>query len=282
MIPEKLLTRNYHSVLDQQLRAYYVYTPKGYDPQAAQSWPLLLFLHGDGERGNGNDELPYVLKHGPLYEAWVHKSDLPFVMVSPQLPMFGRDRRLAHLQNRSLLELSHDGRAPQREPAALSERPIRRKPSVEHEQKLAPLLPQGWDCVEQDLIQILHDVRSDFRIDHSRVYLSGLSYGGFGTWHLGAQHPHLFAAIAPVCAWLHPQYVASLANAQLPIWLYAGGRDSVITIDNFYLGMELLRQKGHKHARFTVHEDMEHDVWRRVYQSSELYSWLLSHRNHNR
>lgn len=282
MIPEKLLTRNYCSALDQQPRSYYVYTPSGYNPDSEKTWPLLLFLHGDGERGNGHDELPYVLKHGPLYEAWVHKRKLPFVIVSPQLPMFGRDQRLAHLQNRSPLEFPYERRTVPREPATVSERPIRRKPSVEHEQKLAPLLPQGWDCVEQDLLQILNAVQSDLRIDSSRVYLSGLSYGGFGTWHLAARHPQRFAAIAPVCAWLHPQYVASLAAAAMPIWLFAGGRDSVITIDNFYLGMELLRQKGHSHARFTVHEDMEHDVWRRVYESNELYSWLLSHTGRKR
>lgn len=66
------------------------------------SWPILMFLHGNGERGNGKDELDYVLMHGPLYEAWIQKKDLPFIIVSPQLPMFDFDNKgIDYITNRS-------------------------------------------------------------------------------------------------------------------------------------------------------------------------------------
>lgn len=275
----ELRTHEVQSTLDAQPRRYYIYTPRGYDASSTEEWPLLLFLHGDGERGNGQNELPFVLKHGPLFEAWIQQQDLPFLIVSPQLPMFGRDKRgIAHLQNRSLTTVPVRGRlAPPREAPTGSSRPIKRVLGVREENHLAPLLPEGWDCVEQDVLNVLQDACHHYRVDRRRRYLTGLSYGGFGTWHMAASHPQLFAAIAPVCGWLHPKYAPAIAAVQTPTWLFAGGRDSVITIDNFYLGIEALRQAGHKQVRFTVHEDMEHDVWRRVYESSDLYHWLLSH-----
>ncbi len=67
----QLLRLDYTSRIDQQARQYFVYLPKGYQQQGRQKWPVLLFLHGNGERGNGLDELDYTLIHGPLYEAWV-------------------------------------------------------------------------------------------------------------------------------------------------------------------------------------------------------------------
>ena len=77
-----------------------------------------MFLHGDGERGNGQDELGYVLKHGPLYEAWIQKKDLPFIIISPQLPMFGRDQlpEMAYILKRTPAEIPN--RAPNSSPHA--------------------------------------------------------------------------------------------------------------------------------------------------------------------
>src|SRR5690606_13483480 len=63
---------------------------------------------------------------------------------------------------------------------------------------VAPLLPRGWEKVEQDLLNILADVQSNFRTDSKRVVLTGLSYGGFGTWYMASKHPQLFSAIVPV------------------------------------------------------------------------------------
>ena len=71
--PEQLVRYSYHSSLDNTSREYYVYLPKGYYSQQDKKWPVILFLHGDGERGNGLDELAYTRIHGPLYEAWAMK-----------------------------------------------------------------------------------------------------------------------------------------------------------------------------------------------------------------
>ena len=60
----------------------------------------MLFLHGDGERGDGKGELDYVLVHGPLFEAWCQRRDLPFIIISPQLPMFGQGEVRLHQEPR--------------------------------------------------------------------------------------------------------------------------------------------------------------------------------------
>ena len=80
----RLLRQSYDSP-SEGAREYFVYLPRGYDSQSERDWPMMLFLHGDGERGNGRDDLDWVLVHGPLYEVWIQKRDLPFVIVSPQL-----------------------------------------------------------------------------------------------------------------------------------------------------------------------------------------------------
>src|SRR5690606_8556916 len=81
------------------------------------------------------------------------------------------------------------------------------------------LLPDGWDRVEQDLLGMLGRVHADYRTDQQRVYLSGLSYGGFGTWYMASKHPEKFAAIAPVVGWGHPDLMPPIAAAKLPVWL---------------------------------------------------------------
>lgn len=76
----KLVRKAYQSSVDQSQREYFVYLPRGYHTSAERKWPVMLFLHGNGERFNGRDELDFVLMQGPLYEAWVQKKDLPFII----------------------------------------------------------------------------------------------------------------------------------------------------------------------------------------------------------
>jgi predicted peptidase len=139
-------------------------------------------------------------------------------------------------------------------------------------------LPAGWFRLESDLIQILDDVGKSFRADPARVYLTGISYGGYGTWYMASHHPERFAAIAPVVGWGHPDLMPALAEHQVPIWVFAGGRDPAVPVRYFYPGLNALEELGHPEVRFTIHEDMGHDTWRRVYAGEDLYDWLLSQR----
>lgn len=270
---------DYVSQVDQKGRQFFVYLPRGYDGQEGRDWPVIVFLHGNGERGNGREELGYVLKHGPLYEAWIQKRDLPFIIVAPQLPMFGMDETADYLRDRdptTIPERWAQG-TPQRPTPFPTPDPMTAVPAPESMADTPLLLPNGWERLEDDLLSILKQVKSEFRTDHQRVYLTGLSYGGFGTWYMASQHPDKFAAIAPVVGWGHPDLMEPIADRELPLWAFAGGRDTAVEARYFYPGLNKLEALGHPDVRFTIHEDMAHDTWTRVYRSADLYRWLLEH-----
>ena len=68
----------------------------------------------------------------------------------------------------------------------------------------------------------------------------------------------------------------------MPIWAFAGGRDSAVRTKHFFAGLNELERLGHPDVRFTIHEDMGHDVWKRVYGGRDIYDWLLRHRRDDR
>lgn len=277
---EQLVKESYVSVADNLPRNYFVYLPKGYDDNPDKEWPVLLFLHGDGERGNGLDELGFVLSHGPVYEAWIQKKELPFIIISPQLHMFGRDKiGISYLENRpkSNIERRLKDGVPNRKADFGTNDKFERIASLSQLDEVAPLIPNGWERVEDDLLAMLETVKQKYKTDQSRVYLSGLSYGGYGTWYMASKHPEKFTAIAPVVGWGHPSFMAPIAKEKLPVWQFAGGRDTAVKIQYFYAGLNELERLGHHNVRFTVHEDMGHDAWTRVYASDDFYQWLLGH-----
>lgn len=270
---------DFTSALDGSERQFFVYLPEGYEADAGKEWPVLMFLHGNGERGNGRDELDYVLAHGPLYEAWIQKRDLPFIMIVPQLPMFGMDEHADYLRNRDPSQIPRrlaEG-VPPRPADFPTPEPMNGVPAPASMDDIPATLPNGWDRIEDDLIMMLDRIEANYRVDERRVYLSGLSYGGFGTWYMASRHPERFAAISPVVGWGHPDLMAPIAEHQLPLWAFAAGRDPVVTIEHFYPGLNELEKLGHPAVRFTNHEDMGHDAWTRVYRSEDLYRWLLEH-----
>ncbi|RZA09406.1 MAG: alpha/beta hydrolase [Moraxellaceae bacterium] len=277
---EQLLRKDYVSTVDKETHQYFVYLPRGYADQPEKKWPVMLFLHGNGERGNGRDELDYVISHGPLYEAWIQKKDLPFIIISPQLPMFGMEK-VSYIANRTRAQIPQrlaDG-VPARDPFFATQGPLQSASLVTQKdmKSVPPLLPVGWDYVEQDLLGMLNAVQQLYRTDAARLYLTGLSYGGFGTWFMASKHPDMFAAIAPVVGWGHPDLMAPIASHQVPVWAFAGGRDTAVNKKFFYPGLAKLEELGDKDVRFTVEEDMAHDTWKRVYARDDLYQWLLEH-----
>lgn len=267
----------YHSARTGKDRDYFVYLPPGHSQQA--SWPVMLFLHGNGERGDGKAELDYVIAHGPLYEAWCLKRDLPFVIISPQLPMFGMGE-VDYIKNRTRAQIPV--RHPDRVDAREDERNVRSPEpmrGVARDDKLpdGPEGPrEGWNLIEDELIAMVDATLKNFRGDAQRVYLTGLSYGGFGSWSLAAKHPEKFAAVAPVVGYGHPDHAAPIARAKLPVWCFSGGRDPVVNPKYFYAVFERLEALGHTSARLTNHEDLGHFTWTRVYGGSDLYDWMLS------
>jgi len=261
-------------------RDHFLYLPAGHALDPDKRWPVLLFLHGDGSRGDAKGELDYVMRNGPLYEAWIQKRDLPFIIIAPQLPTYGREATVDYLKNRTRADI------PLRLEAGVPDRPVEMatpepmtgavdEPLASTATGYGPEL--GWPELEADVLEILDDVIATHRGDPARVYLTGLSYGGFGTWYFASKHPERFAAIVPIVGYGHPELMPAIAKAGLPVWCFAGGRDASVRVKNFYAGLNQLEALGARELRFTIEEDMGHDVWARVYAGRDVYDWLLSH-----
>ncbi|MBI3209755.1 MAG: prolyl oligopeptidase family serine peptidase [Candidatus Solibacter usitatus] len=261
----QLLRKRFTSATTEKDREYFLLLPRGYESEKGRKWPVLLFLHGGGERGDGLGDLEKVLAHGPLMEAWTKNRDLPFVMISPQMPAMEQATRPA---------AAPPANAARRPSAPIMTRQMREDAPRWNEE--GP--PLGWWVNEKDVLKMVDDTLRDYRTDADRVYVTGLSYGGFGTWHFAGAHPDRWDAVAPICGAANPKLIAPIAAAKLPIWIVQGGLDPVVRPEWVLASAAALQKAGHPAVRFTVHEDMQHNVWMRAYEGWDLYNWLLSHR----
>jgi len=199
---------------------YLVYTPQEYGLVPNQQWPLMIFLHGAGERG---DDIERVKMHGPPKIA-ATQPNFPFVVVSPQCAA-----------------------------------------------------ADWWtdDLYIKKLNKLLDLIIANYKVDTDRVYLTGLSMGGYGTWKWSAKNPERFAAILPICGGGDPETVKSIKD--MPAWVFHGAKDDVVPLAKSEEMVEALKQWGNT-AKFTVYPDAEHDSWTETYNNPEVYQWLLQHK----
>jgi predicted peptidase len=196
---------------------YLLHLPEGYEQDSQRKWPLILFLHGAGERG---DDIQKVKKHG-IPKIADHDPSFPFIAVSPQCP-----------EN------------------------------------------SFWTVEEDALLALLDEITAVFNVDKKRIYLTGLSMGGFGTWHLASSHPEKFAAIVPICGGGSLPQVKALVNT--PVWAFHGAKDDVVKLEESEKMVNaLLARSGN--VKLTVYPEAKHDSWTETYANPELYEWLLSH-----
>lgn len=129
----------------------------------------------------------------------------------------------------------------------------------------------GWD--RYALKALVDEVLANDRVDRDRVYLTGLSMGGYGTWALAASYPQYFAAIAPICGGGNPEDANQLKD--LPIWVFHGAKDEAVPLRRSEEMVAALKRVG-ADVKFTVYPEAGHDSWTETY-NPELYQWFLSH-----
>ena len=204
--------------------SYLLFLPKGYEAKGEKRWPMILFLHGAGERGS---DIWKVAAHGPPKNVKTHP-DFPFIVVSPQCPE-----------------------------------------------------DEMWSS--EALRKLLDDVTAKYAVDTNRVYLTGLSMGGYGTWDLGLSCPERFAAIVPICGGgnmisvLLAGPVRGPALRTLGVWAFHGGKDPVVPVTESQRMVDLLKRIGVQDVQLTVYPEAGHDSWTEAYNNSQLYDWLLKH-----
>jgi predicted peptidase len=127
---------------------------------------------------------------------------------------------------------------------------------------------------------LLDHIEKNYKVDKSRVYVSGVSMGGFGTWMCLNKSPERFAAAVPICGGARPEWAGRLVNT--PIWAFHGDKDSVVTVDNTSKVIEAIKKAGGKNIRFTIYEGAEHDIGTQTYATPMIYDWMFRQSLKNR
>lgn len=217
---ERQTAHNFEKEIKITLSAnYLLYLPKDYN-ETEKEFPLVLFLHGAGERG---DDIEKVKIHG-LPKLINEGKDFPFIVVSPQCP----DLML-------------------------------------------------WNT--KILSSLLDEIEANYRVDKNRIYVTGLSMGGHGTWLLAIEQPNRFAAIAPVCGWVDTSKASTIAH--IPIWVFHGAKDVVVPVKSSEDMVAALKNYG-SNVKLTIYPEANHDSWTETYNNEELYKWFLEQSLHSK
>lgn len=196
---------------------YLLFLPQEYGADPERRWPLILFLHGAGERGS---DLNMVKRHG-LPKLVEERPDFPFIVVSPQCPE-----------------------------------------------------EEVWDV--DTLNALLDELLGSLAADPVRVYLTGMSMGGYGTFALGLAAWRRFAAIAPVCGG-GSHLLVRPEHKDVAAWVFHGAKDQVVLSSESERLVGALREVGAS-VQFTLYPETGHDAWTATYNNPQLYQWFLQHR----
>ena len=142
---------------------------------------------------------------------------------------------------------------------------------------ILPQAEKGWQANGADAknaLAILDAVGKDYKVDKKRVYLTGLSMGGFGTWSLAASHPDRWAAMVPVCGGGDPKTADRIKD--IPCWCFHGDADDAVPVDRSRTMMQALWAAG-GHPNYTEYPGVGHNSWDKAYATADLYEWLLKH-----
>lgn len=136
----------------------------------------------------------------------------------------------------------------------------------------SPSSRQGWNT--ETLNALLDDLLAKHSVDADRVYLTGLSMGGYGSWAWASANPERFAAVAPICGGGQPRMAARRLK-EMPIWVFHGAKDTVVPLRESEQMVEALKTAGATQVKFTVYPEAQHDSWTATYDNPDLYTWLL-------
>ena len=214
-------------IVKQVELGYLLSLPEAYKATEEKKWPLILFFHGMGERGNDVNKVK-----GVGIPKLAEYKDFPFIIVSPQCAI-GAD----------------------------------------------------WHILHTELRELLLEIISKYNVDTSRIYLTGISMGGTGTWKTAIAYPKAFAAIAPICGGLADilemddtdfEGLENIVN--IPTWVFHGIIDEIAPLAESVIIVEKLRALG-GNVKAIYYPGVGHDSWTVTYDNPEFYEWLLSNVN---
>lgn len=200
---------------------------------------MILFLHGAGERGSDNKAQ---LKHGvgDLLK-WLEKNKKSAVVLAPQC-------------NKGVwwADLRGDFRAPEG----------------------GDLAKEPSDMMKM-IFEVVDRIAREQKVDRKRIYVTGLSMGGFGSFAAVARRPEFFAAAMPVCGGGDPKTAEAMKN--VPFWVFHGTSDNVVPLKKSAIMVDALKKAGAK-VKFREYPGVGHDSWTATYRDPEVWKWLFSNK----
>lgn len=215
---------------------YRIHLPEGYDGK--KKYPLVLFLHGAGERGSDNWQ--HMGANAVWRNAWTNGTDPGLrdrvIILAPQCPA-----------NRKWVNSDWSGHSYDFSRTRMSEE---------------------LKAVHGILMHVL----KTRKVDRKRLYITGLSMGGYGTWDMIMRYPDLFAAAAPVCGGGSPAHAGRIAA--MPIWVFHGADDEVVPAEASRMMVEALK-KVKSSVKYTEYSGVGHDSWTNAYSEPGFVPWFL-------
>ena len=220
---------------------YRILYPDNYDPK--QRYPLILVLHGAGERGSDNQKQ---LTHGSrLFLEAATRREFPAIVVFPQCPT---DSYWASAD------------------IDRTQQPL----GITFTYAKGPTWPLAA------VLDLTRQLRKQESVDKHRVYIMGLSMGGMGTFEALYREPKLFAAATPICGGGEPSSVSRYAH-RLPVWVFHGGADQVVAPEHSREMVDALQRQGAQ-VRYTEYPGVNHNSWDNAFAEPGLLPWLFSQR----
>ncbi len=208
------------------------------DYDTLRKYPLVIFLHGAGERGNDNDaQLKWGVMNFATDEMMVMH---PAIVIAPQCP----------------LNISWSNFSGTKDDIAMTLQPQPTKPM-------------------QLVIELIHQIIKKLPVDTNRIYITGLSMGGYGTYDAIERYPNLFAAAMPVCGGGDVSKAADIKH--IPIWIFHGAEDAAVNPINSLNMVEALTKAG-AHPGFTQYPETGHFSWLAAYSDKQAIEWLFRQR----
>lgn len=212
-----------------------------FDETVKEKFPLVVFLHGAGERGSDNQKQ---LVHGAsLFLEQQNREAFPAYVVFPQCPVDDYWASATVDRSVSPLQLDFD-----------YERPVTKS--------------------LQQVLELVHTLKATKRIDVSRIYIVGLSMGGMGTFEAVYREPKLFAAAVPICGGGDTKKVSKKVF-RIPFWVFHGTADNVVDVHHSQAMVERIKRFS-KRVKYTEYEGVGHGSWDNVFREKDFLPWLFS------
>jgi len=216
---------------------YRIQYPLGYN--ATKKYPLVLLMHGAGERGEDNEA--QLVWGGALFADSMVRAKYPAIVIFPQCRTTDFWANLYYVPTDSVrFHMRSDS---------------------------APGKSMGL------VLQLLDEMVASGRVDTKRIYVGGLSMGGMGTFELLWRKPGFFAAAFPICGAGDPARVSVYAN-KFPIWVFHGGADPVVPVVNSHIMVRALKAAGAR-VTYTEYPGVGHDSWKNAFAEPQLLPWLF-------